>query len=195
MPLTASADLITFTHTGAFGSGSIGGNPFSNQAFTITATGDTLDRQSFVSGFFIDHVTASITIDNVGTFTFVTPTRTFVNNTSDLVGFSRAGIMGSDLYDGPVDSAFGSWDMLSSIGPISGGTGLSQWGDRFGPVITSGGQLIFNDSGTTGSFQGQVIPEPSAMTLFGIGTLGLVGHCGWRRRRRVLNGQQTGRVR
>src|SRR6516162_4573284 len=90
MPLTASADLITFTHTGAFGSGSIGGNPFSNQGFTITATGDTLDRQSFnfggVVGFFIEHATASITIDNVGTFTFVTPTLTFVNNTSDIVG-------------------------------------------------------------------------------------------------------------
>jgi hypothetical protein len=153
-PLTASADLITFTHTGDSGSGSIDGNPFSNQAFTITATADTLDIQSFSGGFFIDHATACITIDNVGTFDFVTPTRTFVANDGSIVGFSRAGAGGLDLYNGPVDSAFSSWDMLSSIGPISGATGLLQWTSL--PVITDGGQLIFNNDFTTGSFEAVV---------------------------------------
>jgi hypothetical protein len=168
-PLTAQAETITFIHTGTSGSGSIGGNPFSNEAFTITATGDTLDRQMFPGGFSIDHVAASITIDHVGTFAFVTPTRTFVNNSVDGVGFSRGPGTGFDLYDGR-DVAFGSWDMLSSIGPISGDIDLVQWGNPYDPVITSGGQLIFNGGSTNGSFQALVgtVPEPSTLTLFSI---------------------------
>jgi hypothetical protein len=186
-PFTASAELITFTHSGASGSGSIGGIPFSDQAFTITATGDTLNRQSFnfggIVGFSIDHAAASIMIDNVGTFDFVTPTRTFVNNTFDVVGFARAGIDGLDLYDGPFNAAFGGWDMLSSIGPISGDIRFFQWTES--PVITSGGQLIFDDGATTGSFQAVVgaVPEPSTLTLFSIaGVLVATVHAVRRRR-------------
>ena len=81
------------THSGQSGSGSINGFGFVNRAVSITAIGSTLDRPSFVEGFFIDHTAASINISGVGMFTFITPTRTFANSPS--AGFSRAGVNGS----------------------------------------------------------------------------------------------------
>jgi hypothetical protein len=164
------ADAITFTHQGV-GSGSIGGTPFALTTFTITAVGDTLNRQSFLGGFFIDHATASISITGVGTFTFITATRTFVNNGAQIVGFSRAGVGGADLFNGPVNPSFATWDMLSSIGPVPGTGELLQWTNS--PVLTSGGQLVFNNGQGPAIFTATVgpgaIPEPASLTLLGLG--------------------------
>jgi hypothetical protein len=183
-PLPALALPILFIHTGESGSGSIGGAAFVDRAFTITATGDTDDRQSFGGGFFIDHLSASISIDGVGVFNFVTATRTFFNDTFDIPGFSRAGLGGLDLYNGPIDAFLDGWDMLSSIGPVPGSISLLQW--LSSPVITDGGQLIFDNATTTGTFQAivgqQIIPEPATVTLF---TMALMGAAGYRLRRRM----------
>jgi hypothetical protein len=91
LPIEAFAAPITFTHRAAsVVSGTVDGNPFTAASFAITATGDTSNRVSFGSGFSITHDTASIFIPSVGTLDFITPTRTFVNNTNDTIGFSRA---------------------------------------------------------------------------------------------------------
>ena len=164
-------DPIPFTHQGV-GSGSINGHAFTSTAFTITATGGTATRQAFVGGFFINHLTASISIAGVGDFTFITPTRTFVNNNSPVVGFSRAGLFGADLFNGPFSAAFQNWDMLTSIGPVAGNGNLQQW--TLTPVLTSGGQLIFDsDNSTPATFTATVgvaaVPEPASLTLLGLG--------------------------
>ena len=88
--INSFADLITFTHTGT-GSGTIGATSFANAAFTITDTADTTARSSFSTGFFINDLSASISIAGVGNFNFTSGTRTFVNNSLSLVGFSRSG--------------------------------------------------------------------------------------------------------
>lgn len=171
--VTAFADPILFTHTGT-GSGSLAGNSFSTTAFTISGVGDTTNRVSFASGFFIDLTSASIEIMGVGNLTFVTGTRFFVNNNSGLLGFSRAG--GADLFNGPSNSAFLSWNMLTSIGPIAGTANLAQWSNS--PVITDQGTLVFDSGSTASTFQATVgplaVPEPGSMILFGTG-LGALG--------------------
>jgi len=117
MATTASADIITFIHEcNTSVTGTLDGEPF-EATFTITASGDTDDRDTNGLDFWIDHTSASIEIDGVGTFDFVTPTRTFANNDFEVVGFSRAGANGTDLFNGPSHRDFGAWDMLSSIGP------------------------------------------------------------------------------
>lgn len=173
---SASAVQITFLHQGS-GSGTINGVPFggaSPAAFTITAVGDTDNRQTFSGndGYWIDHASASITIDGVGTFNFVTATRTFINSSSGVPGFARAGEDGFDLLDGP----FGvpellNWDMTTSVGPFTGLGFLGQWSLQ--PVVTSGGVLnIFDQSNPTVTFQAIVVPAPGAAALAGLALLG-----------------------
>ena len=108
----APAGMIMFTHEGN-GSGTLADNPFPVSHFVITAVGDTDNRASFLNGWSIDHSWAAISIDGVGDFEFLTGTRTFVVNYG-MVGFSRAGINGSDLFDGPIDAQFAN---LGHAGP------------------------------------------------------------------------------
>jgi len=183
------ADTITMTHTG-LGSGSIGTTTFTDAAFTITDIGDTGNRQSFTGGFFIDDTSASINIAGLGTFNFTTGTRTFVNNGSEEVGFSRATTTGFDLFDGPANGAFAAWDMLSSIGPISGTALLQQWtGASFPDVDTNGGVLVFDTMTSDTTFTATVnnaVPEPSSTVPLAIGCLGIVAVA----RRRWTRGQR-----
>jgi hypothetical protein len=181
----AFATPITYIDTGR-GSGTIGATSFTLARFTIRATGDTSARQPFSGGFSIANISADITIEGLDDFTFVTPTRFFVNQVSMIVGFAR--INGSDLWDGPLNAQFGTWDMLTSIGPISGNGALNQWTSP--PVITSGGLLAFNTGGSSATFQATVgsatpIPEPGTLILFGSGLAGVVA--GFRRRRSTAN--------
>lgn len=162
---SAVAVPITFIHTGT-GSGSIDGAGFGASAFVITAFGDTNDKLN-QGGFadYINHLSASIFINGVGTFNFITGTRTFLN--TQLVGFSRAG-ESADLYNGPDNVALLGWDMASSIGPVGGTGGLLQWLNS--PVLTDGGQLVFDSGSSDATFQAIVgVPEPGTLVLLGLG--------------------------
>jgi hypothetical protein len=179
---SAKATPITFTDKG-MGSGSLAGKSFSDASFTISSMGDTTSRDSFAGGYFIDNITASIIIDGLGTLNFTTGTRIFVNNSASIVGFSRAGTNGADLFNGPIDSSFSTWDMLSSIGPIVGTGSLMQW---WSDIVTDKGVLAFNNGNSAVSFQATVgsanpVPEPATMFLMFVG---LVGFAGTKLRRR-----------
>ena len=159
----ANAVPITFIHSGN-GSGTIDGVAFTDSDVVFTATGNTDDRISSGGTFIIDHLTASVEISGVGVFDFVTGTNTYVNNTVESVGFSRA--PGPDLFNGPfTTSEFGVWDMLSSIGPISGVGNFLQW--DLTPVITSGGELFFESEVGGVTFEAIVseVSAPSTMLL------------------------------
>jgi len=169
-----SAAPITFTHSGN-GSGSLDGSDFSNADFTITAQADT-DNRDFGSAleWFIDHVSASITINGLGAYDFITGTRTFVANNANTVGFSRAGDGGLDLFNGPSDDMFETWEMLTSIGPVSGYGWLLQWTNS--PVETTGGVLVFANANSIpgSSFEADVVPIPGAVWLLGSGLICLL---------------------
>src|SRR5215216_27113 len=78
-------------------------------------------------------------------------------------GFQHSSPFGSDLFAGPASQTLAGWEMLTSVGPLSGAMMLIQWGSPIPvPVITSGGQLIFNDATTSGSFSA-VVGSPSSV--------------------------------
>jgi hypothetical protein len=173
----AHATPIQFIYTGV-GSGSLGQAYFTNASFTIRQYSDTANIENFgctqtSNCLSLDANSASVSIDGFGTYSFVTGTRTFFN--AGIVGLSRAGIMGSDLYDvfytGP------DYALNSSIGPIAmlqGAVGLLQWGTS--PVITEGGTLNFLSLTTPGTFQAiAAVPLPATAWLFGSGLIALAG--------------------
>ncbi|MDX2152709.1 MAG: PEP-CTERM sorting domain-containing protein [Bryobacteraceae bacterium] len=169
---------ITFTHIGV-GSGNLGDNFFESALFTIVATGDTSQRTSIPGGFSIPHLSAAIFIEGFGPLTFVSPTRTYVNNTFGAVGFSR-GPNSTDLFNGPTGTPFDTWDMLTSIGPIGGSGFTLQW--ELEDVVVDAGVLYFSEGESTAVFQAVTgVPEPGTFGL-AMAALGLVW-VGVRRRR------------
>ncbi len=118
LAVSAEASLMTFTHEGN-GSGTLGGISFPESDFVITAFGDIrVQSPNYDYIWRIYHSSASIWIDGVGEFDFLTETETFVNQERQIVGFSVAD--SHDLFNGPTDSQFATWDMQDPIGPISG---------------------------------------------------------------------------
>jgi len=170
---------IIFTFTGS-GAGSLDGTPFSLSDFTITGVGDTGSRTAFPGGYAIGHTSASINIGGLGTLSFITATETFVNNTNKRAGFTNT-TDGSDLFYGPSNAALGTWDMLTSFGPVAGSGAILQWmGPPFDPTVTTDqGVLRFNDaSGFNATFQAVVrpseVPEPGSLALAAFGLMALV---------------------
>jgi hypothetical protein len=168
---TAQAAPITYTFTGESGSGSLDGTSFTDRSFTITAHADTLAVLDFGGPLSNNSISASINIDGLGTFSFVSPTQTFFNDGLDLPGFSRGEPPFLDLYSGPASATLNGWDMTTAIGPVSGSAQLLQW-NAFA-ILTSGGILRFDDGTTAGSFAASLaaaaVPVPGAFLLFGSG--------------------------
>lgn len=186
--LSVAAAPITFIFTTLDASGTLEapgpGAPivFGTSDVTITATADTDDITAFSGGFSLEHLSATIDILGFGTFDFVSPTRTFVNNSISQVGFSRAtSIGGTDLLNDFVDPAFAIWDMLTSIGPISDSSAnYLQWATGT-PIETTGGILVFNNGSVPGTFEAivddtPVIPLPAAgwLLIAGVGGFALM---------------------
>lgn len=167
----AFATPITFTFTG-MDSGTLNSVAFAASAFTITENDDTSARQNCGGTCeFIADTDATISIAGLGSLTFVTGTRIFSSGT--FIGFSRAGLVGSDLYD--VTPTFAGYDLMSSTGPLSFTGNVEQW--TTSPVVTSGGVLVLNNATTQGTFQARLgaltVPEPESVMLLVIGFLGL----------------------
>ena len=169
LPAGSWATMLTSTQTRS-GSGTLGGVPFATSNFIITSVGDTAARLGYSAGWFINNTSASIQIDGLGTLDILTPTRLFVNNSTQTVGFSRAGTTGADLFNGPSAAALSTWDMLTPIGPISGQGQLMQWLDT--PINTTCGVLMFNDSFSATIFN--AVPEPATLALHSLGGLGII---------------------
>lgn len=167
------AKTQTFTFVGT-GSGSLGATTFVDAGFKVTAIGDTEDRLQIpgTNAFYIDHSEASIEIDGIGKLAFEIPTRTLFNTQFRIVAFS-AQFENTDLVQLRDNAPLGNWDLVSSIGPLTGyGRNLGWW--RLS-VLTDAGVLSFDDAeGFNMTFSSTVVPEPSSFCLC-IGSIVLLG--------------------
>jgi hypothetical protein len=191
---TSWATPVEFIHIASAGAftGSLGGVDFDVDGFTIRALGDTSQRQDLPggNGFFINHSSAQIDLGfdsisgtDLGVFTFVPVTSTFVNqtatdtfgNVTGSVGFSRAGAVFDFFSQTPFSpDSYTTYNMLNSIGPFLGNGPLIG-----GAIETTGGVLSFDPrTAENTSFQAIVedingVPEPGSLALLALGLLAL----------------------
>jgi MYXO-CTERM domain-containing protein len=110
-----------------------------------------------------------VTIEDYGTFAVTSETYLWVGNTFGRSGF---GIRNSSDILSLGDSSFDTWNIQSSLGPITR-TGAF----NTAALWTTGGALRFSGSPAV-TFSATVVPAPGAAAL-----VGLAGLAGSRRRR------------
>jgi hypothetical protein len=170
---TASAALIEFSYSGnASGtwlSGIYSGQSFTARPFTITASSLTESITPFGSAAIAaPHDAAFVSIAGFGLYSVTSQTATFVNNSAGRAGLTVVG-QGDVVSFG--NSAFSTWDMQTSVGPVTG-TGVF----NTQTIFTTIGALRFTGSAPV-TFSANVVPAPGAIAL-----LGLAGLAGRRRR-------------
>lgn len=176
---STSAVMINFAFESS-GSGDLGGISFADEAFTITLFGDTNNRTAFANGFTILNDMASITFPNLNggaPIAIATPTTMNVNTNFDGVTFGNEALMFDVLL--LFDPALDGYELLDSFPSITGVGFLNGAGT---PLQTSEGTLNFVDSEAQVTFSASSVPEPGALAILGICSLGLIA----RRRRCVM---------
>ncbi len=170
---SASAAVIDFTYSGVASgqwfNGTYSGQSFTNKAFTITLRSLTELVTALPNGMGYKTNTSGgiVTIADYGSFAVTSETAAWVNNTFGRSGF---GIRDSSDILSLGDNSFNTWNIQSSLGPIT------KTGTFNSAFSTTAGLLRFNGL-TAVTFTATVVPAPGAVAL-----LGLAGLAGRRRR-------------
>ena len=174
--LHAKADTITYTETATV-SGSLGGAHFTNATVTLSGTGDTANISEVFTGIYVQVLPVSVQVSGItGTYQFTD----FVQVVANQIPGSTGAGFGDNSVDLAIlfteSGAFSSYNLASSIGPVSGTPG----GNPLYAFPTTGGSLILNNVSSV-SFQSLdtsatgVTPEPCSFALLGTGILALAG--------------------
>jgi hypothetical protein len=184
---TASAAVMTYTKTG-FLSGSLGGTSFTNAAVTIRTTADTANVQyQLTEGegggapLWTNAGVTTIDIDGFATATFngsnvfaafmATPDPSIA-----VLGIIELTNFYSILFNyyQPADPSYAlDTEMFrESVTPSEGSSsGVTTTDQAFS---TNLGDLILSSTSGNSTFTSTLVPEPSALVLFGLSTLCLV---------------------
>ena len=171
----ASADFIDFTITGVASgqwmNGIYQGQSFTNKAFTINAR--ALVENVLISPnptiSYVTNGSAAISLESYGDMAVTSSTDSVANRGQ---GRFAMGLSSGALLVSLGNSAFNTWNMQSSLGPVTGTAvfNTQNWG-------TTNGALRFSGSSAV-TFTAVVTPAPGAIAL-----VGLAGLAGSRRRR------------
>lgn len=189
----APAEAIPITYTeSATVSGSLGGVAFSDALMTITLTGDTANVMPYspLPSILLNVGTATVTIAGLGAATFNNPNGyTAIAVPPGVVVEVSTPTFAIAQFDGPAlsdgfthivgleDSTLKDYGLASAFGPIAA-TGLPFLGsEKYG---TTRGDLVLTSGSDTVTFTA-TIPEPSSLSLFGLGALALLSALRWRK--------------
>jgi hypothetical protein len=112
--------------------------------------------------------TFTLTISGFATTTFTDQLFVLDNQANENAGFSDA--TQSIYMLGTSSSVFGTYNLRSSIGPITGSTAIGFGGE----FPTAAGAWIIDSAGATSTFTATAAPEPFACTLMCLGLAALV---------------------
>jgi hypothetical protein len=176
---SAHAAVATYTLSGGKISGTLGGNPFSDADFTITADADPSNFvPGLVGGFPMLSQPGVSTMTIVGFATFQITNANFGPFLADVSAFFGPGTgYGGFAFQVSAIEMRG----IAALGPLSS---LSSNATVTGPLVASSaaltttvGDLVFTAYTGTGTFSGEfpssAVPEPTSMAIFGLGALGM----------------------
>ena len=162
---------VPMTYTiNATGTGSLGGTAFSDSDFVITAVADTNNIESSDSGFgsifIVINSNINISVTGIGNGDFTNETQSVSNQGYNVAGFGDNGECLAILYvENPI---FGSYDLSSPIGPISGSPVYNFFDNASFP--TTAGSFVLTDVSNS-SFTAVVVPEPTTFLLAALALL------------------------
>jgi len=165
----ASAATITYIFTGT-GSGSLDGDSFGDEAFTITMVSDTSDVTSGGGEFRNDVGTMDIAVTDVGGDEILSPVVIINSAAPGFAGF------GQELAPFPsealTNSVFETYNLMTALSLTMGGLSVAP-----ATFVTAGGgtlePLVFTDI-TALSFEATGgVPEPSTWAMMCLGFAGL----------------------
>jgi hypothetical protein len=180
------ASPITYTLSTA-ASGTLGGSPFTNAAVTVTLTGDTANVAPGPVPFtdvLVNSGNATVDVSGIGTGAF-TDSIVIVDTLTDISIFGVPAVLILDNTTGTgillqTGSVFTTYDLRSSLGPLSGAGGVAS-GSHNTPIFpTTIGDLTWTvgQSLGTSTFTAVDTPEPGTLGFFGAGLVMVA----WRRR-------------
>jgi len=189
-PVHAAPITYTLSTTA---SGTLGGTSFTDALVTVTLTADTenvVPGPTPFTGAVANYGTAVVNVAGIGTGSFTGPVGIFssLNDPASLAFFG--GTPGVIMIDNTTDtgiiaelgSAFGTYDLRSSLGPLTGPGGPAS-GSHTTPVFsTTVGDFTWAIGQTGGTlpstFTASATPEPGTFGILAAGLVAVV----WRRR-------------
>lgn len=164
LPAAISAAPIKFTYEGS-GNGALNEVLFANNAFKITAVGNTDTWFSQYPANQLPLESVKISLSGLGEFDVTTPM--FTSHFDSSQGPLSLFHVNEPLTFGMLSVDLGPWDLVTSLGPISVDGSLSGF-DRYPGVQTSWGYFVFeNGQHIPMTLTITVVPEPCAILLAG----------------------------
>jgi hypothetical protein len=186
----ASAAPITYTLS-TTATGTLDTLPFTDALVSVTLTGDTSNVTAGPPPFtdvLVNPGSAIVSVSGIGTGTFTDPIE-IIDTLSDTAALGGPAVLILDNTSGTgillqTGSVFLSYDLQVPLGPITGTGGVAS-GSHMTPIFpTTAGDLTWavGQSLGTSTFTASTVPEPTSLTLFSAGLLGLTGLCLRRKR-------------